>query len=74
MLIVLSTVFVADTKITFVYNFAAPLISFKIMQKQPPEMFYKKAIFRNFVTFAGKHPYWRLFLIQNIAKFLEHLF
>ena len=40
------------------------------MQKQPPEMFYKKAVFKNFPTFAGKHLCWSLFLIslQNLGN------
>ena len=46
------------------------LIIFKNMQKQPPE-FYKKAALKNFAIFTRKHLCWRLFLIQNIAKFLE---
>ena len=33
MLVVFSAIFVADTKITFVYNFVAPLIKFLIIQK-----------------------------------------
>ena len=40
------------------------------MQKQPPEMFYKKAIVNNLAIFKGKHLCWSLLLTQNIAKFL----
>ena len=46
------------------------LITFKITQKQAPEKFCKKAVHKNFAIFTGKHLRWRLFLIQNIAKFL----
>ena len=40
------------------------------MQKQPPENFCKKAVFKNFEIFTAKHLCWRLFLIHNIVKFL----
>ena len=33
-------------------------------QKQSPQVFYKKAILKNFVTFTGKHLCWSLFLIK----------
>ena len=33
MLVMFSPIFVADTEITFVYNFVAPLIKFLIIQK-----------------------------------------
>ena len=33
-------------------------------QKQPAEVFFKKAILKNFATFTGKHLCWRLFLIN----------
>ena len=32
-------------------------------QKQLPEVFYKKALLKNFVIFTGKHLYWGLFSI-----------
>ena len=35
-----------------------------IMQKQPPEMFYKNAVPNNFAIFNGKHLCWSLFLIK----------
>ena len=35
-----------------------------LFQKQPPEMFYKKAALQNFAIFTGKHLYWSLFLIK----------
>ena len=41
------------------------------MQKQPPEKFCKKALIENVAIFTGKHLSWRLFLIQNIAKFFR---
>ena len=34
------------------------------LQKQPPEVFYKKAILKNFAILTGKHLCWSLFLIK----------
>ena len=34
------------------------------IQKQPPEVFYKKAVFKNFAILTGKHLYWSLILIK----------
>ena len=33
-------------------------------KKQPPRVFYKTAIPKNFVIFTGKNLYWGLFLIK----------
>ena len=33
-------------------------------QKQPSEVFYKKAVLKNFAIFTGKHLCWSLFLIK----------
>ena len=51
---------------TFLQN--GCLITFKKMQKQPPEKFYKKAILKSFTIFTGKHLCLNLFLMQNFAK------
>ena len=48
-----------------------PLITFKKVLKQPPEKFCKKLFLNIFVTFTKKYKCWRLFLIQNIAKFFR---
>ena len=34
-------------------------------QKQPPELYYKKAVFKNFGIFTGKHQCLSFFLIKN---------
>ena len=47
------------------------LITFKKMQKQPLEVFYKKAVLKNFAKFTGKNLFGSLFLILNIAKILK---
>ena len=33
-------------------------------QKQPPEVFYQKGVFKNFVNFTGKQLCWSFFLIN----------
>ena len=42
-----------------------------ISQKQPPEMFCKKRVLRNFAKFTGKHMCQRLFLINLQASGLQ---
>ena len=37
------------------------VLDVKNNQKQPPEVFYKKAVLKNFVLFTGKHLCWSLF-------------
>ena len=44
---------------------------FKKIQKQPPEVFYKKAVVKKLAIFTEKHLCWSPFLIQNIAKSLR---
>ena len=44
------------------------------VQKQPMEVFYEKAVFKNIAIFIGKHLCWSLFLIKlflfiNTTKF-----
>ena len=34
------------------------------LQKQPPEVFYKKDVLKKFANFTGKHLSWSLFLIK----------
>ena len=44
---------------------------------QPPEMFYKKAVLKNFAIFPGKNLCWGVFLIklqafrENFSSFLN---
>ena len=33
-------------------------------QRQPPEVFYKKAVLKNFAILTEKHLFWGLFLIK----------
>ena len=41
------------------------------MQKQPPEVFYKKAVLKIPVICTGKYLCFSLFSIQNMVKFLR---
>ena len=34
------------------------------IQKQPPEVFVKIGVLKNFENFKGKHLYWKTFLIK----------
>ena len=50
------------------------LFSLCLLQRQPPDMFYKKGVLNNFTLFTGKHVCWRLqhaCFPVNIAKFLK---
>ena len=54
---------------TFIFVISSTQIACDIMcvqyvQKQPPKVFYKKSIFKNFASFAGKHLCWSLPLIK----------
>ena len=40
-------------------------------QKQPPELFYKRAVIKNFAIFTGKYLCWSLFLIRLEALGLK---
>ena len=44
---------------------------FKKMQKQPPEVLYKKTVVKKLAIITDKHLYWSSFLIENIAKSLR---
>ena len=54
----------------FLSDIGVPYVS----QKQPPEVFYKKAVFKNFAIFTGKHLCWSLFLIKLQALWRGTLF
>ena len=42
-------------------------------KKQPPELFFKKAVFKDFAVFSGKYLCWNLFLIKLQGKTLKRL-
>ena len=39
-----------------------------VSQEQPPEVFYKKGVLKDFAKFTGKHLCWSLFLIKLQAS------
>ena len=39
----------------------------EVLQKQSPEMFYKKAVLKIFTTFTEKHLCWTLFLVKLLT-------
>ena len=41
-----------------------------MLQKQPPELFYRKGVLKNFANFTEKHLYQRLFF-NKVAKYLH---
>ena len=47
------------------------LVTFKKIQKQSPEEFYKKPVLKILAIFTGKHLCLILFLIVNIVKILR---
>ena len=46
-------------------------MTFKKIQKQPPGLFFKKAVVKNLKIFRGNHICWSFSLIHNIAEFLR---
>ena len=51
----------------FTFNVKEALKSVHL-QKQPPEVFYEKAILKNFAIFTGKNPCWILFINTCFKK------
>ena len=49
---------------------ACDVMCVQYVQKQPPEVFFKKGVLINFAGFTGKHR----FVPVKLAKFYEHLF
>ena len=41
---------------------------FRVIQKQPLEVFYKKGVLENFAILTGKHLQWSFFLIFFFLK------
>ena len=47
----------------FIWNWKQQMFTMN-NEKRPPEVFYKKAVLKNFLIFTGKHLCWSLFLIK----------
>ena len=46
---------------------ACDVMCVQYVQKQPPEVFFKKGVLKNFANLTGKHLCWSLFLIKMEA-------
>ena len=66
-------VFASGKEFCIIYNLFTLCILFTLstyipvsghFQEQPPEVFYKKGVHKNFAIFTGKHLCWSLFLIK----------
>ena len=44
-----------------------------LIKKQPPEVFYERAVPKNFSIFTGKHQCWSLFLIRFLKRDPSHV-
>ena len=53
-----------ECKLRNIYKNTCAFILLWWNQKQPPEVFYKKAVLKNFAIFTGKHLCWSLFIIK----------
>ena len=42
------------------YSILAQVVQFSLVQKHPPEVFYKKVVFKNFAIVTEKHLCWSL--------------
>ena len=56
-------VFFIDTNISIISStqIACDVMCVQYVQKQPPEVFFKKGVLKNFANFTGKHLCWSLF-------------
>ena len=50
-------IFIIDTIISVISStqFACDVMCVQYVQKQPPEVFFKKSVLKNFANFTGKH-------------------
>ena len=53
-----------ERKLRNIYKNTCAFIFLWWNQKQPPEVFYKKAVLKNFAIFTRKHLCWSFFLIK----------
>ena len=56
-------IFFIDTIISVILStqIACDVMCVQYVQKQPPEVFFKKDVLKNFANFTGRHPCWGLF-------------
>ena len=51
----------------FIYSNCMDVMRVQHVQKQPPEVFFKKRVLKNFANLTEKHLCWSLFLIKMEA-------
>ena len=65
-----------DTIISFISStqIACYVMCVQYVQKQPPEVFFKKDVLKNFANFTGKHLCWSLFFdkVTGLKTGLQH--
>ena len=69
--IALSFIFTLKTAFiyfVFIYAFILTLPWFFFLQKQSPEVFYKKAVLKDFAIFTGKYMCWCLIFIEDTRR------
>ena len=59
-------IFFIDTIMSVISStqIACDVMCLQDLQKQPPEVFFKKVVLKNFANFTGKRLRWSLFLIK----------
>ena len=67
-------IFFIDTIISVISStqIACDIICVQYVQKQPPEVFLKKGVLKQFANLTGKHLCWSLILIKLQALRLQH--
>ena len=76
-------IFFIDTIIFVISStqIACDVMCVQYVQKQPPQLFFKKGVLKNFANFTGKHLCWSLFFnkvaglraCNFIKKRLQHI-
>ena len=63
-------IFFIDTIMSVISStqIACDVMCVQYVQKQPPEVFFKKGVLKNFANLTGKHLCWSLFLIKLQAR------
>ena len=67
----LQTTFLINICLAYLKTNTCLRSTMKPLQKQPPDVFYKKGVFKNFTKFTGKYLYQSFFLLKLQAKGLK---
>ena len=73
-----SQIFIIASRIVVMRNssiFRTVIFHNSCLQEQPPKVFYKKAVCKNFAIFIGKYLFWSFFLIklQSLRAILKNI-